>query len=168
MSEKQTQRRFEVVGEDIFAILERITSDQDLLKLIKYMDKDPLSHPDLTENEIDELLNKNILITPKILDTTIDLNNYIVILLNDYEVDRTNDEFKQVSIQFNVICPIEKWIINQKNLRPYMMMNRIDKLFNKKQLAGIGNLRFARAVPMELSPELSGYALVYVTYEFNY
>lgn len=163
----QTQRRFEVMGEDIFKIVDRIMKDQDLLKLLKYMDSDPLNHPDLTQDEIDEMLHKNIMITPKIPDDDRDLNNYLIILLDNYAVDSINQDFKVTEIRFDVLCPMDKWIINQRSLRPYLIMNRIDQNFNEKKLAGIGNLAFESANRLVVSTELAGYSLIYGHHEFN-
>ena len=167
MVEKETQRRFEIMGEDIFNIINRITKDQTLLKLIKYTDNDPLKHPDLTQEEIDEMLHKNILITPKIPDDDTDLNNYLVIILDNYTVDPVNIDFKIVEIRFDVVCPMDRWIINEKTLRPYLIMNRLDKNFNEQKLSGIGNLKFESASSLVVSPYLAGYSLIYGHYEFN-
>lgn len=164
---KSTQRRFEVMGEDIFKIVDKLLKDQQLLKLLKFTDGDPLEHPDLTKEEIDEMFNKNILITPKIPDEDKEKNSYIIVLLDDYILSPVNNDFKQTTIRFDVICPMDKWLINDKSLRPYMIMNRIDTLFNEQKLAGIGNLSFEGASRLVVSPYLAGYTLNYGHYEFN-
>ena len=63
-----TQRRFSVMGDNVFNILSKVMKNQRLLKLLKFTDNDPLKHPDLTQDEIDKMLHKNILIVPKIPD----------------------------------------------------------------------------------------------------
>lgn len=166
-NEQTTQRRFEVMGEDIFKIVNRLLKNQRLLKLIKFTDSDPLSHPDLKQDEIDKMLNKNILITPKIPDDDNDKNCYVVVLLDNYEIDEVNADFKTTKIRFDVLCPMDRWIVNQKSLRPYLMMNEIDKDFNEKALAGIGNLSFQKANRLVVSPYLAGYSMIYGHTEFN-
>lgn len=161
-----TQRRFEVMGEDIHKITDKILQNQKLLKLLKFTDSDPLSHKDLTQNEIDDMLHKNILIVPKIPDTLDTELCYVMIILNSYSV-ASNAEFKVADIRFVVLCPMTKWIINSKSLRPYLMMSEIDTMFNEKRLAGIGNLSFSNAVPLVPSPMLAGYSMIYGHYEFN-
>ena len=162
-----TQRRFEVMGEDIFKIVNKLLSNQNLLKLIKYTDKDPLSHPDVPQDEIDKMLHKNILITPKIPDEDQDKNCYIIILLDKYIVDPQNADFKIATVRFDVLCPMDRWVVNGKSLRPYLIMNEIDKDFNEKKLAGIGNLSFISSNRLVVSPYLSGYSLKYGHTEFN-
>lgn len=164
---EKTQRRFEVMGEDIFKIVDRILKNQTILKLIKYTDKDPLKHENLTQDEIDEMLHKNILITPKIPDEDTDKNCYIVVLLDNYEIDEVNSDFKSTVIRFDVLCPMDRWVVNQKSLRPYLIMNEIDKEFNERALAGIGNLSFQKASRLVVSPYLAGYSMLYGHTEFN-
>lgn len=162
-----TQRRFAVMGENIYSILNRVMKNQRLLKLLKFTDSDPLKHPDLTQKEIDDMLDKNILIVPKIPDELDDKLCYLMILLDKYQVLPANSEFKSAEIRFVVLCPTDRWIINEKNLRPYALMNEIDLMFNEKELAGIGNLQFDNFNILVPSVNLSGYTMIYGHYEFN-
>ena len=50
---------------------------------------------------------------------------------------------------------------------PYLIMNEIDKEFNEKKLAGIGNLSFNSAERLVVSAYLAGYSLKYGHSEFN-
>lgn len=165
--EMKTQRRFEVMGEDIFKIVDRIQRNQTILKLLKFTDTNPLAHEDLTQQEIDEMLHKNLLIVPKLPDEDQDKNCYIVVILDKYDVDPVNSDFKSVIIRFDVVCPFDKWIINGKTLRPYLILNELDKIFNEKKLAGIGNLRFVECNRLVVSPYLGGYTINYGHFEFN-
>lgn len=162
-----TQRRFEVMGEDIFKILDRVLKNQKLLKLLKFTDKDPLAHNDLTQDEIDDMLEKNVLIVPRIPDNLDDELCHLMIILENYSTVQSNSEFKFAEIRFVVLCPMEKWIINTKSLRPYLMMSEIDTMFNEKELSGIGNLTFSELEPLVPSVRLAGYSMLYGHYEFN-
>ena len=165
--EIKTQRRFEVMGDDIFKIVNKILNNQNLLKLVKYTDNDPLAHEDIPQDEIDKMLHKDILITPKIPDEDDDKNCYIIVLLDNYVVDAENKDFKVATVRFDVLCPMDRWVINGKSLRPYLIMNEIDKEFNEKKLAGIGNLSFNSAERLVVSAYLAGYSLKYGHSEFN-
>ena len=162
-----TQKRFEVMGEDIFKIVNKIQTNQKLLKLLKFTDSDPLKHKDLSQDEIDEMLHKNLLIIPKLPDEDQDKNCYIVVILDKYVVDPVNPDFKSVVIRFDVICPLDKWVINSSTLRPYLILNELDKMFNEQKLAGIGNLSFINADRLVVSPYLGGYTVNYGHFEFN-
>ena len=162
-----TQRRFEVMGEDIFKIVDKIQTNQKLLKLLKFTDSDPLNHEDLSQDEIDKMLHKNLLIVPKLPDEDQDKNCYIVVILDKYMVDPVNPDFKSVIIRFDVICPLDRWVINSSTLRPYLILNELDKMFNEQKLAGIGNLSFINADRLVVSPYLGGYTVNYGHFEFN-
>ena len=162
-----TQRRFEAMGEDIFKMVKKIQNNQKVLKLLKFTDSDPLNHPDLTQDEIDEMLHKNIQIVPKLPDSYDEKMCYIVMILNTYDIAPNNQDFKTATVRFDVLCPMDRWVINAKTLRPYLIMSEIDSMFNEKNIAGIGNLSFETARPLVVSPQLAGYSLVYGHYEFN-
>ena len=162
-----TQRRFEVMGEDIFKIIAKIQSNQKLLKLLKFTDDNPLKHDDLSQEEIDDMLHKNLQIIPKLPDEDQDKNCYIVVILDKYAVDPVNPDFKTVIIRFDVICPLDRWVINGSTLRPYLILNELDKMFNEQKLAGIGNLKFVNADRLVVSPYLGGYTVNYGHFEFN-
>lgn len=167
MAKQSTQRRFEVMGEDIHKIVQKLQSNQKLLKLLKFTDKNPLDHEDLSQDEIDEMMNVNLLITPKIPDENQEKDCYIVVLLDNYEVDTVNPDFKTVVIRFDVVCPLDRWIINSSSLRPYLILNELDKMFNEQKLAGIGNLKFINCQRLVVSPYLGGYTINYGHFEFN-
>ena len=163
----KTQRRFEVMGEDIRKIVEKLQSNQKLLKLLKFTDNNPLKHEDLAQEDIDEMMNKNLLIVPKIPDENEKKDCYIVVLLDNYEVDEVNTDFKSVVIRFDVVCPLDRWIINGSSLRPYLILNELDRMFNEQKLAGIGNLKFINCNRLVVSPYLGGYTINYGHFEFN-
>ena len=87
--------------------------------------------------------------------------------LDKYIVDPQNADFKIATVRFDVLCPMDRWVVNGKSLRPYLIMNEIDKDFNEKKLAGIGNLSFISSNRLVVSPYLSGYSLKYGHTEFN-
>jgi hypothetical protein len=162
-----TQRRFAVMGDNIFAICEKLLKNQKILKLLKFTDKNPLDHEDLTEDEADELLHKNILISPKIPDDDTIKQSYIIVLLDNFTIDPVNQDFKVTQIRFDAICPLDEWVLNDKSLRPYLIMSEIDSEFNEKALKGVGNLSFSGANRLVVSSYLGGYSMKYGQYEFN-
>ena len=44
------------IGENLQKIISRLMDNQNLLKYLYYSDKDPLSHPDLTDEQINEII----------------------------------------------------------------------------------------------------------------
>ena len=171
--EKPTQRRFAVMGENTFLIANKLMQNQTICRLLKYPTKDPFAEEDPVtgkeQPDVDgiELINKQILIVPKIFDDSNDEMSYIVTVFDDFTVNILNPEFKITTLRFDIACPYDKWLLNERSLRPYLIMEEIDKMFNQGKLKGIGNLQFYRADNLTLSPWIGGYSMRYKINEFN-
>ena len=161
-----TQRRFAVMGENTFRIVNKITQNQRICRLLKYNCRDPFSK-DLPDVDGIELLNKQILIVPKIYDGSVEKMSYLVTVFDDFAVIASNPDFKVSTIRFDIACPYGEWYLNDSTLRPYLLMQEIDTMFNQAKLAGIGNLQYHRADALTLSPQIAGYSMKYKIYEFN-
>lgn len=166
MDGKPTQRHFAVMGENTFLIINKLLSDQTICRLVKYQVRDPLNKKYDPVNS-EELINKQILITPKIFDDSTEKMSYITALFDNFVVNMLNPEFKVMTLRFDIACPYDEWLLDNRTLRPYLIMQRIDELFNEQKLAGIGTLQFYRADALTLSPWIGGYSMVYKINEFN-
>jgi hypothetical protein len=169
---KNTQRRFSVMGENTFLIADKIIKNQKLCRLLKYPTKDPFMDIDpITGNlqpDVDglDLMHKQILIVPKLFDDSTEKMSYIIVVFDNFTVG-FNQEFKLTTVRFDIAYPYDEWIVNATSLRPYLIMEEIDKMFNQTSIKGIGNLQFYRADNLTLSPQLGGYSMWYQVYEFN-
>ena len=168
-----TQRRFAVMGENTFRIANKLMSNQRLCRLLKYQTRDPFEEIDpitkKAQPNVDgvDLINKQILIVPKIFDDSTEKMSYIIAIFDDFVVNQLNPEFKVSTIRFDIACPYDEWILNDHSLRPYLIMQEIDTMFNESKLAGIGTLQFHRADNLTLSPQIGGYTMKYKINEFN-
>lgn len=160
------QRRFAAIGQNLFLIVSKFINNQKLCQLLYYTDSDPLS---LGKTLIDgkTLINKNILIVPKIPDTTLEKNNFIIITFGDTSLNPRNKEFKISDIRINIICPFDEWVINNNSLRPFLIMQEVDIELNEQRIAGIGNLTFSGSSPLIVSSEMGGYNMRFTCNEFN-
>lgn len=165
-SKYNSQRRFSVLGDNLFIIANKLKSNPILCRLLYYSDKDPLSpnHPDVDGQS---LLGKNIRLVPLILDSNMELESYVIAIMDDFRLNERNPDFKINSIRFDVVCPYSKWEVDEASLRPFLIMQEIDEMFNEGKLAGIGNLTFQGARRLVLSPQLGGYSMEYFSDEFN-
>ena len=165
------QRRFAVMGNNIFTIANKIMSDQDICRLLKYQTRDPFAEEcnGKPQPDVDgaDLINKQILIVPKIFDDSTEKMSYITAIFDNFVVNQLNAEFKITTVRFDIACPYDEWLLNKHSLRPYLIMQRIDTLFNESKLSGIGNLHFYRADNLVLTPWMGGYSMVYKINEFN-
>lgn len=155
-----TSSSFESAGMDLQKIVARLVSEPKLLKLLKYPTIDALDKPNLTNEEIKGLMNKNIRIVPRIpyQDSQ---ESVIIITFDGFIENANNPEYRDNVIMIDVLCPIETWIMNDYMTRPFKIMHEIDKKLNKSKLNGIGKVEFVSANSLILSEELSGYTLIY-------
>jgi len=93
--------------------------------------------------------------------------SYVISVFDDFTVNMLNPEFKISTVRFDIACPYNEWLLNERSLRPYLIMEEIDKMFNQTKLKGIGNLQFYRADNLTLSPYIGGYSMKYKINEFN-
>ena len=165
--QQPTQRRFAVMGTNAFNIANKLMQDQSVCRLLKYQTRDALD-PKVHE-DIDgvELLNKQIMITPKIWDESTEKTSYIVALFDSFVTNALNKDYKLATISFDIACPYDEWVLNGGSLRPYLLMERVDQLFNGAQMAGIGTLQFVRADRSVFTPQIGGYTMRYSINEFN-
>lgn len=151
---------FESAGLDLQKIVARLVSEQRLLKLLKYPVADALSRPDLTKEDIRDMMNKNIRVVPK-LPYQDSQESVIIITFDGFMENRSNPEYRDNIIMIDVLCPTDTWVMNDYMTRPFKIMHEIDKKLNRSKLNGIGKVDFVSANSLILSEELAGYTLVY-------
>lgn len=161
-----TQRRFAVMGENLFKIANKLVTNQKLCRLLKYQDPNPLDKESHEDVRGVDLLHKQILILPKFPEDGIECS-FVLAVFDNFTINPANPDFKLTRIRFDVVCPYTEWVVNENSLRPYLMMEEIDTMFNQAKLSGIGHLQFTHATPLVLSPQLAGYSMYYQINEFN-
>ena len=154
------------MGTNTFNIANKLMTNQRLCRLLKYQVRDPFDEDKYEPVDGVDLLNKQILIVPKIWDESTEKTSYVEALFSNFTTS-FNDEFKISTIRFDVACPYDEWILNEHSLRPYLIMEEIDKTFNGAKLAGIGTLRFVNAESIVLTSQIGGYSMWYSIHEFN-
>lgn len=161
-----SQRRFAVMGDNTFKILNKLVNNQRVCRLLKYQVRDPFSNKYEDVDGID-LLNRQILAVPKVFDASTEKMSYIVAVFDNFVVNQFNPDFKISTVRFDIACPYDEWLLDENSLRPYLIMQEIDNMFNQGKLAGIGNLQFHRADMLTLSPQIGGFSMEYKINEFN-
>lgn len=157
------------VEKDLALIFQKLTESQRLLKLLYYPQRDCLKAPDLTRQQIENLLNKQIRIVPTFplmneqtgeLDPT--CPNFMIVEFDTFVQNASNPEFRNNTIKFDILCDPEQWNLGNFALRPYRIAGEIDSLFNKKKLTGIGETYFVSANELILGPKMMGLTLTYI------
>ncbi len=146
---------------DTGIIVNEILKNNRLKKLLYYTSSDAMEKPNLTEDQSLSLLGTNIKIVPKLyVDGSV--LNYVLINFDNF-IPSENPEFRDNTIQFDIICHFDQWNLRDYALRPYKIAGEIDSMFNLKKLTGIGYLEFVGATQIVLNDEFAGLCLMYRT-----
>ena len=155
------------IGVNAQYIVKRLLANQNLLKLLYYTDKDPLSHDDLTPEQIqNEVFEKLVKIIPRVgpKETA---HSIIAIRIARARGLASNSEFKNVNISVEVFVPMTQWIIKDTNLRPFAIMGEVQKSLNGKKIEGLGKLTGGDFSLNFLTEEISAYEQTFVLTSYD-
>lgn len=155
------------IGVNAQYIVKRLLANQNLLKLLYYTDKDPLSHEDLTQEQIqNEVFEKLVKIVPRVgpKETA---HSIIAIRIARARGLASNNEFKNVNISVEVFVPMTQWIIKDTNLRPFAIMGEVQKSLNGKKIEGLGKLTGGDFSLNFLTEEISAYEQTFVLTSYD-
>ena len=145
---------------DMGLIVDMIMKNERLKKMLHYTTRDCLSKPNLSQEESAELFGKNIKIVPKLqIDGSV--LNYMIISFDNFMGNRTNPEFRDNIIEFDIICHFDQWHMKDFELRPYKIAAELDSMLDGKHLTGIGEVEFLGANQMILTDEFAGLCVMY-------
>ena len=155
------------IGVNAQYIVKRLLANQNLLKLLYYTDKDPLSHEDLTQEQIqNEVFEKIVKIVPRVgpKETA---HSIIAVRIARARGLASNNEFKNVNISIEVFVPMTQWIIKDTNLRPFAIMGEVQKSLNGKKIEGLGKLTGGDFSLNFLTEEISAYEQTFVLTSYD-
>lgn len=133
-------RNCEDLGRNCQKIIKRLLSNQNLLKLLYYEDKDPLSHKDLTPEQIKEDIEEKLIKVVPRVGPKETAKSLITLRVIHGEKNEENDNFRDVVFTIESFVPLSQWIIKDINLRPFAIMGEIERSLNKKSVDGLGVL----------------------------
>ena len=132
-------RNSEEFGINLLKLADRLISNQVLCKLLKSTSIDPLLGPDLKKKDV---LHKNIKIVPLVKEEENTIENVVVIIYDSANVNEENTEFDKVYLSVLLYSPLDSWIINNDNLRPFLIISELEKSLKGKSIDGIGKLKY--------------------------
>nr|DAZ11237.1 MAG TPA: hypothetical protein [Caudoviricetes sp.] len=145
------------IGLNLQKIMKRLMANDNLIKLLYYTDKDPLSNENLSEEQKEsEVFEKLIKIVPRIgpKETA---KSVIAIRVVDGKKNSENKEFKDVYISIESFVPLTQWMIKGTNLRPFAILGEIEESLNGKIIEGLGRMSGGDFELNFLTEEISSY-----------
>ena len=143
-------RNCQELGLSLQKIVSRLLENDDLVKLLYYEDKDPLSKAALDK----EFKQKESLI------------GFFHTGLKAGKNPR-NNEFKNVEIHISAFVPLTNWIIKDTNLRPFAILGQLQSSLDGKVINGLGRLSGGDFELKLLTEEMSCYEQIYSLIEYD-
>ena len=155
------------LGPNLQKIMTRLMSNQNLLKLLFYTEKDPLSKIDLTQEQIEnEVYEKLIKIVPRVgpKETA---KSLISLRATRGTLNSENNEFRNILLNIEVFVPLTQWFIKGKNLRPFAIMGEIQNSLSGKRINGLGTITGGDFSINFLTEEISCYEMTFSIIEYD-
>lgn len=163
------QSSFFGMAKDTAIIMDKILSNQAVLKLLYYTDPNCLDPnnsacPQVTGEQIKEMMKtRQISTVPQLqIDENDIKKSYLRITFDTFTPNADNDFYRDHIVEIKIICHFEDWVLNGYELRPYRIAGEIDSRLDKQKLTGIGTLNFIGADQDIYDEEYGGITLRYL------
>jgi hypothetical protein len=90
-----------------------------------------------------------------------EVKSYLIISFDNFVPNENNPEYRDCTVNFDIICHTKYWDIGNYQMRPLKIVGYIDGILNNAKLSGIGTFNFMRCGQLILDENLSGYTLTY-------
>lgn len=145
------------IGVNLQRVMKRLMANDDLVNLLYYTDKDPLSQPALTAKEKqEEVFDKLIKIVPR-MGPKETAHSVVAIRVITGIKNSANDEYRNIKLGIEVFVPLTQWMIKDTNLRPFAIMGEIEKSLKGKRVEGLGVITGGNFSLNFLTDEMSCY-----------
>lgn len=164
---KNKIRNCKDIGVNLQRIMKRLMQNDNLVKLLYYTDKDPLSNENLTEEQKEsEIFEKLIKIVPRIgpKETA---SSIIALRVITGKKNQDNSEFKDVLISVEIFVPLTQWIIKGTNLRPFAILGEIEESLDGKMIEGLGKMSGGNFELNFLTEEISSYKQEFIITSYD-
>ena len=155
------------LGPNLQKIVSRLMANKDLVKLLYYTDKDPLSGTALTDAQLkSDVYEKLIKIVPRVgpKETA---NSLISIRAVRGRLNAENTEFRDITLNIEVFVPLTQWFIKDSNLRPFAIMGEIQKSLCGAKINGLGQISGGDFSINFLTEEISCYEMSFEIMEYD-
>ena len=162
-------RFLEEMGPNLIKMMRRLLSNQKLLRLLVYTDKDPLSpdKPDVTKEVAYKQGDNGAVRIIPIIGTKEDASSIITLRVLKGIPSGSNPEFLDIYFSVEIFVPNEQWIIKDDNLRPYAIMGEVQRSLENKNINGLGTIRGSGFSVNFFTEEISAYIMNFKITQFN-
>jgi hypothetical protein len=159
-------RNCKELGVNLQKICARLLANDELVKLLYYVEIDPLAQPALTAEQKQGIFNDLLCVVPRVTKRE-DERSVIAIYVPRAAGISGNSEFKTVTIAIDILVPLNKWVIKDSNLRPFAIMSEIQETLRGKTVNGLGKIEGGDFELVLLTDEMSGYRQTFTIVEYE-
>ena len=153
------------LSKDTALLMDKILSNQNVLKLMYYNVPDVLLNPNVPyvgSEEIKEMLiGGQISNVPRIKFDN-EKKNYLILTFDSFTPNATNSFYKDHVVEIKILCNFDNWSLTDYEIRPYRIAGELDAMLNGQKLTGIGVLNFMYAEENLYDNVLGGITLKYL------
>lgn len=160
-------RNCQELGLSLQKIVKRLLENDDLIKLLYFEDKDPLSHDNLTSEFKQKEIFENLVKIVPMVGTNTDSKSRLVVYVTRGSKNTQNNEFKDISIKISVFVPLTNWVIKDTNLRPFAILGQTQSSLDGKTINGLGRLSGGDFELKLLTEEISCYEQSFDLIEYD-
>ena len=128
------------IGPILQEVVSRLMANDRLCQLLYYTDRNPFSQPILSVEQKRELIYENLIkVVPRVGPKEWD-NSVVVVRVARGSKNPSNNQFKDLAIYIESFVPLTQWVVNDENLRPFLIMGEIQKSLDGKRMNQIGKM----------------------------
>lgn len=133
-------RNYAELGINLYKIIKRLLSNDNLVKLLYYTEQNPLEQPTLTSEEKERLIFEKLIKTIPRIGAKESEKSIIAVYIPKANGISGNSEFKNITIFVDVVVPLTQWYINGSNFRPFAILGEIQETLGQKTVNGLGKI----------------------------
>lgn len=162
-------RYLQEFGINLQKIVKRLLSNQQLLRLLSYTDKDPLNpnkEDVLKEDAYKDGRNGVVRIVPIIEDKD-NSTSIISLRVAKGEPISENSEYLEIYFFIDVFVPTTQWVIKDSNLRPFAIIGEVQRSLSGKTINGLGKIVDAGFSINFLTEDITAYSIPFKITQYS-
>jgi len=147
--------KFKYIEKNLLKLLSLILDSQPILKYIFYLNNDPQSQPNVTENLLE---TGHIILTP--FNSTILSEQKVCMFINPYSGNLEKQPLSNLVYLIDIVIPSSKWLLSGLGeIRAFRISDEISKLIDKQRVMGITETEITQFKIYKVGDSYSGLSL---------
>lgn len=136
------------LAKDTALLMDKILSNQNVLKLMYYNVPDVLVNPripNVTSEQTKEMLENGQISNVPLITIENQKRNFLRLTFDSFTPNATNSFYRDHIVEIKIVCHYDNWKLTDYEIRPYRLAGEIDAMLDGAKFTGIGVLNFLYA-----------------------